>query len=97
MAIERDIREIKEAFKRATTNTPRTWAQMAAQAKDSGPKPTTDNTKTERLEKIKRERAKTEVTLTTRNASEKMKKQIGEKVLRNKLCCIFVGFRLDSP
>jgi hypothetical protein len=77
-SIENDIKEIKEAIKEAISAKSRTWAQIAASPKD----PETNNhqrlknAQRERLEKAKKERAKTEVILTLRNANERVKQEL---------------------
>jgi hypothetical protein len=80
--IEKSIRELKAgqaAIHEAVTTKPKAWTSMA------GPTPkrtsTTmpndpDHGQTERLDKFRMERAKTEVKLLTRNTTDEMKKQL---------------------
>ena len=74
--IKSDLKEIKEALKSMATKSPRSYAQVAASPISSKPKdvsayPRLEAGQRERLEQAKMDRAKMEVTLTLRNASEK--------------------------
>jgi hypothetical protein len=77
-SIENDIKEIKEAIKEAISAKSRTWAQIAASPKDpeTNNRQRLKNAQRERLEKAKKERAKTEVILTLRNANERVKQEL---------------------
>jgi hypothetical protein len=72
--IENDIKEIKATIHKAITAKPKTWAQVAASP--GNPDGHLEAAKRERLEKAKKEREKTEVTLTLRNASDDMQKHL---------------------
>jgi len=78
--IERDIKEIKAAIQCVAMAKPKTWAQVAAASQASTARndktQALEHGKAERLEKQRKERAKTELTLSTRNASSDMKKQL---------------------
>jgi hypothetical protein len=78
-SIENNVKEIKKTMKdmqaMLAASNPKTWAQVAASP--SNPRITDtqaqiETAKRERLEQARKERAKTEVTLTFRNASETM-------------------------
>jgi hypothetical protein len=78
--MEGDIRDIKAALAEALApnNKARTWAHVV-RSDSAAPEPSRQNHedgRKARMEKLRNERAKSEVTLTTRNASEKMKKQL---------------------
>ena len=71
--VEGDIKEIKETLKAMLASKSRTWAQVAGEtASTAGESPG----RRERQEKLRRERAKTQVVLTTRNANEDFKKRL---------------------
>ena len=76
--IENDIKEIKTAIKGAITTKPRTWAPVAASA--NGPEghncQILESAGKDRTEKAKRERAKREVVISMRNASENMHREM---------------------
>ena len=74
-AMESDLQEIKAALKDALglANREKTWAQVAAQAKAPVQRRAPETTRMERLEKYRREKAKAEILLTIRNASEQVK------------------------
>ena len=76
--IVNDIREIKTTISQALTANPRTWAQIAASAKrqETSSQSSSDAAKRNRLAKARSERAKTEVAVTTRNASDRAKNQL---------------------
>lgn len=75
-AMESELRDIKAMLKESLTAKERTWAQVAAQAGANGPGRAPESTRRERLEKLRREKAKTEVLLTMRNTSEQAKASI---------------------
>ena len=79
-SIENDLKEIKAALKDAITTKTKTYAEAACNA-GSGTsamdrRQKLETEKKQRMEKLKREREKTEVALTTRNASENMKTKL---------------------
>ena len=74
--IKTDLKEIKETLKSMAAKSPLSYAQVVTSPSSRKPKDASANThleagKRERLEQAKIDRAKTEVTLTLRNASEK--------------------------
>ena len=72
--IESDLQEIKATLKEALGAANRkTWAQVVGQAEPSSQRKAAESTRTERLEKYRREKAKAEILLTMRNASEQVK------------------------
>ena len=77
-SMENDIKDIKALLQEALA--PRTWAHIAARTPTEMPvvsrRESIEVEHEERMEKFRRERAKTEVTLTTRHASEHMKGKI---------------------
>ena len=77
-AIENDLQEIKAALKDALTTAKgkKTWAQVAAQASTLAQEKTPEITRREQLEKHRMEKAKTEIVITLRNASENMKSKV---------------------
>ena len=80
-SIENDLKEIKAALLiNAMTPRPMTYAQAATPSnmRTPGPPQNLEAAKRARMEKIKRERGKLEVTLTTRSASEAMQKKMEE-------------------
>ena len=79
-AMESDLQEIKTVLKsmHPTMNKKKTWAQVAAEGGVAGQERSLERTKRERLEKHRIEKAKTEVVITTHNASEKVKKQLAD-------------------
>ena len=80
-SIENDLKEIKAALLiNAMTPRPMTYAQAATPSnmRTPGPPQNLEAAKRARMEKIKRERGKLEVTLTTRSASEAMQKKVEE-------------------
>jgi len=64
-----DIKEIKETLKAMIADKPKTWAQVARTTPNTGEVPGWR----QRQEKLRRERAKTNVLITTRNANEEAK------------------------
>ena len=79
-SIENDLKEIKAALINAMTPRPMTYGQAATPSnmRITGPPQNPEAAKRARMEKIKRERGKLEVTLTTRSASEAMQKKVEE-------------------
>lgn len=74
--MEKDVKEIKEAILSLTAAKPKTWAQIAAGPGTGAPDIRLEVAKRERLEKAKKERAKTEVVLTLRDASNDIRQYI---------------------
>jgi hypothetical protein len=76
--IEKDIKEIKEAIHNIAVAKPKTWAQIAASpGMNTGTSEIRmEVTKRERLEKAKKERAKTEVVITLRDASNDIRQHL---------------------
>ena len=85
--IENDLKEIKTTLNEviATKITrsenqnkfeSKTWAQIAAQGANTSKSQEIDQGKTERLDKLRREREKVEFTLSARNANDETKKQL---------------------
>ena len=74
-AIESDLQEIKATLKEAlgVAKRGKTWAQVAAQPGATVQGRAPESTRKERLEKLRREKAKSELLLTMRNASEQAK------------------------
>ena len=104
--IEKSIRELKAgqaAIHEAVMTKPKAWTTVAA----STPKRTSttvsndpDHGQTERLDKFRMERAKTEVKLLTRSTTDEMKKQLADmtetdliKILSNASGCEIRGVR----
>ena len=79
-SIENDLKDIKATLKDAITMKTKTWAEVASNTEPGmsalDRKQKLDIAKKERMEKLRREREKTEVALTTRNASENMKTKL---------------------
>ena len=76
--IEHDIKEIKETLKNMVTQSPRSYVDAILSPGNTNSKPKDasahirlETAKRERLEQAKTDRAKREITLTFRNASEK--------------------------
>ena len=59
--IEKDVKEIKEAILNIAAAKPKTWAQIASGPSTGAPEIRLEIAKRERLEKARKERAKTEV------------------------------------
>jgi hypothetical protein len=78
--MKNDLKETKDALKGIIPimNKKKTWAQVAAQVSIPGQGNSFESTKRERLEKHRMERTKTEVIVTTHNASEHMKKKLAD-------------------
>jgi len=76
--IEKDVKEIKEAILNIGAAKPKTWAQIAASpGMNSGTSEIRlEVAKRERLEKAKKERAKTEVVITLRDASSDIRQHL---------------------
>ena len=73
-SMERDLKEIKEALKSIATKSPRSYAEAVTspnKLENTRTQVRLDTAQRERLEQARSERAKAEVTLTFRNASEK--------------------------
>ena len=67
--IEKDVKEIKEAILNNAAAKPKTWAQIASGPSMGVPEIRLEVAIRERLKKARKERAKTEVTITLREAS----------------------------
>lgn len=80
-SLQHDIKDIKVEIRGMKTPAPetnKTWAQVArqAQAQRQHPSPRVTERRMENLDKIKLERAKVELTLTTRDANEDTKQSL---------------------